>query len=46
MNLGRKDDISPMQENVVLSDSEGESERAPPPLLALSPPFFVSSVIA
>ena len=31
MNLGRKDDISPMQENVVLSDSEGESERAPPP---------------
>lgn len=42
MNLGRKDDISPMQGNVVLSDSEGESflcffrYRLTPPPSALS----------
>ena len=41
MNLLRKDDISPMQENVVLSEARA---RASLPLL--SPSFFVSSVIA
>ena len=42
MNLLRKDDISPMQENVVLS----EARASLPPSPLLSPSFFVSSVIA